>query len=60
MSTSEVPAVLAEISTNYSRYPGVMSKVAYIRNLRNTLARARALTALVAELDRWEGPSGIR
>lgn len=59
LKLSEVPAVLAEIKTNYSRYPAVMSRVAYIRNLKNALARARALTALVAELDRWEGPSGI-
>lgn len=59
MSAASVPAVLAEISTNYSRYPWVMAKVAYIRNLRNARARALAVTALVAKLDRWEGPSGI-
>lgn len=56
MSPASVPAVLAEIATNYSRYPGVMARVAYIRDLRNALTRAREVTALVAELDRWEGP----
>ena len=60
MSISEMPAVLAEISRNYSRYSGVMARVRAILKIRNAWARAQALTALVAVLDRWEGPSGIR
>lgn len=59
MSAASVPAVLAEIESLYARYPGVMAKVRHIRNLKNALVRARALTALVEELDRWEGPSGM-
>ena len=57
MSPSSVPAVVAEIEANYSRYPGVMARVKCLMNCKNLWTRARKLTELVREIDSWEGPN---